>query len=409
MKVIISTGQGRLHLIESAKAIKKAGVEVNVITGWIPPAYLSDALLNFIGGFVGRTNLAYGLRKRSPKEFGKKELLANSMAEFCLHFLFIFSKFNLIKRDKAAVIGWKLFGSRSKKFIKNADVFHVRSGAGHGAIQKARKKGMKILVDHSAAHPLEIYKQLAKIYKLKEIHVDPNSGLWKMVLDDCSKADLILVNSDYVKRTFVENGYDSDLLRVIPLGIREDFFNLKKNYKKSDKLKIIYTGSVNKWKGVHLIIEAAKELLSKNIPFEINLIGSVSKEIEIPKDLIKDEILIFHGHVPQDELKLHLINADMYVFPSYCEGAAQSLKEAMAIGLPVIATEQSGVPITHAENGWVIMDNSSKAIIDAVILLNSNEELRKSLGQNASKIISNDHTWENYGKNVAKLYKDLLQ
>lgn len=55
------------------------------------------------------------------------------------------------------------------------------------------------------------------------------------------------------------------------------------------------------------------------------------------------------------------------------------------------------------------MDNSSKAIIDAVILLNSNEELRKSLGQNASKIISNDHTWENYGKNVAKLYKDLLQ
>lgn len=409
MKTIISTGQGRLHLIESAKAIKKAGIEIKIVTGWVPPSFLSDRFLNVLGSFLGRSNLAYGLRKRTPKELLRKEILANSFSEFYIQFLFLLSNRNIIRRNTAAVAGWRLFGKMTKRHIKNANIFHVRSGAGYIAIDKARKQGMIIVVDHSIAHPLEIQKQLSKIYKPKEIPVDPNSGLWKMVLDDCSKADIVLVNSSYVKKTFVENGYNPDQLKVIQLGIREDFFSLKNNYEISQKLKIIYTGSVIKRKGAHLIIEAAKELLTKNIPFEIHLIGSVSHEIEIPKYLVKDEILFFHGHLSQDELKFHLMNADIYVFPSYCEGSAQALKEAMAIGLPVIATEQSGGPIKHGFNGLIIKDDSSIAITNSIIELSKDKILRQELGVNAAKTISNDHTWEKYGNNVAKLYQKLLQ
>lgn len=409
MKVIISTGQGRLHLIQSAVAIKKAGVSVKVITGWIPSNMFPDRLVNLFGRIVGSKNLLYGLRKRKPKELVENCLHSHSLSEFTHQILQFLSRFGFLKKYRAVKLGWLCYGISSKRDIKKADVFHVRSGAGNsGAILKAKKQGMLVVVDHSAAHPQEIYKQLSKIYGTLDIPIDPSSGLWKLVLQDCNEADVLLVNSNYVKRTFVERGYSSDNIYVIPLGIRQDFLDLKISYETTGPFKILFTGAIRKWKGVHLIIEALETMLMKNSMIELHLIGSLSPEIHVPNHLIENNNLFLHGHLPQDELKEHLINADVYVFPSYCEGAAQSLKEAMAIGLPVIATEQSGAPLVNRQNGLIIEDNSAIAISDAILDLINDAVLREELGRNASKTISNGHTWEEYGSSVVKLYGKLL-
>ena len=65
----------------------------------------------------------------------------------------------------------------------------------------------------------------------------------------------------------------------------------------------------------------------------------------------------------------HLAKADVYVFPSLAEGCASSGMEAMAAGLPVITTRESGLPIRHGENGWLIASKSEQAISDAIICL----------------------------------------
>ena len=51
-KIIISTGQGRLHLFESAASLKKLGMKVKVITGWVPSIRTPDYLLNFLGKII---------------------------------------------------------------------------------------------------------------------------------------------------------------------------------------------------------------------------------------------------------------------------------------------------------------------------------------------------------------------
>lgn len=409
MKTIVSTGQGRLHLIESAVAIKNTGTEVKVITGWVPSEKLSNNLINNIGRLVGRSNIAYGLRKRQPKELAPKEIKSCTFAEFFIQFLFILSNFKFLKRDTATVWGWKFYGWSSKRYIKNADIFHVRSGAGHGgAIKKAKKNGMIVIADHSAAHPNEIFSQLLKAYDKTNVPFNPETGLWKMALDDCMNSDYIQVNSDYVKNSFEKNGFNGKSIIVIPLGIRKDFANLKNSYKIAEPLKLLYTGSFGRWKGAHLIIEAIENLVSLNIKFEIEIIGSISDDLIIPEWFLKNENIKLHGHLTQDNLKCYLKNSDIYIFPSYCEGAAQSLKEAMAAGLPVIATEQSGAPIIHLTNGYIIPDNSSQSLTDAIIILSKDEGLRAKLGQNAASTIKTEHTWEKYGKNVAGLYDALL-
>ncbi|MDR3651553.1 MAG: glycosyltransferase family 4 protein [Paludibacter sp.] len=409
LKVIISTGQGRLHLIESARAIKNSGVDVKVITGWVPSKYIPDTIINILGRFVGRKNISYGLRKRKPDEIEFDKIKHCSFAEFSMHFLLILSKSKLINRERAIFLGWKLFGLQSKKYIKDADIFHVRTAAGNsGAIEKAKRKGMIVLSDQSTAHPLEIYNQLSKAYRGMKMPFDVHSGLWKMVLDDCKTSDYILTSCEYVKNSLIEYGFNSQLIYVIPLGVRQDFVNLKQHYSIHNAVKLLYTGSFQRWKGSNLIIEAVERLIEANIAFQIDIIGSVSEKYDIPAWFVNHVGVKMHGHVPQDDLKSFLTNSDIYIFPSYSDGGAQSQKEAMAAGLPVITSSKSGSPIVHGENGWIIPDDSSEALFDAIKILINSENLREKLGRNASVTISTEHTWENYGNEVAKLYTELL-
>lgn len=411
MKTIISTGQGRLHLIESARAIQSAGVETRVITGWVPPRYLPDAWLNALGRLLGHKKLAYGMRKRQPADLPIRAISGCALAEFLLQGLLLLARWGFMTEDLAKTWGWRFFGWQSRKFIRNADIFHVRSGAGQGgAIAFARQQGMKVVVDHSAGHPITFYQQLLKANKdsSKDVEVNPASRFWRLVLDDCHQADVILVNSTFVKSTFLENGFHNEQLLVAQLGIRSDFFGLKNGYEHSAPIKLLFTGSFSLGKGRLIIINSMSQLLKQKYSFQLDVVGSIPDYEQIPDWFINHPMINLHGHLPQDALKIYLQQADIYIFPSYCEGAAQSLNEAMAAGLPVIATRQSGSPLRHGENGLVIADDSPAELTSAILALFENATLRETLGRNATRTIREECTWEGYGLRVADLYATLL-
>ncbi len=399
-----------MHLVDAAKAISLSGVKVNLVTGWVPSEKIPDSFLNILGLLLGRKNLAYGLRKRIISNSCTTTMHTCTFAEFFIQILFLLSKFHIVSRDQAAVIGWKMYGYQSKKYIKNAEILHIRSGAGQGgAIAKAKKNGMKIVVDHSIAHPAEAFKQLVKSNNgsLEGITISLASKFWQMVLADCMQADMIVVNSDYVKKSFTENGFDSNKLRVIPLGVRADFFGLKNKYCTHGPTKLLFTGGFGRRKGAKIIVEAMEILFATQSNFKLDIVGTSINDIIIPQWFREQPEIQLHGHIPQVDLKAFLSTSDIYIFPSYCEGAAQSLKEAMAAGLPVIATAQSGAPIIHGENGWIIPDDSSKSLAEAIVHLKSDENLREKLGRNAANTIIKEHTWEKYGKMVAEFYASI--
>lgn len=79
----------------------------------------------------------------------------------------------------------------------------------------------------------------------------------------------------------------------------------------------------------------------------------------------------------------------------------------MAAGLPVIATRESGVPIIHKKNGIIVDSKNARAIAEAVIQVGDDEQLRERLGKEASNLISEEYTWENYAQRVSNVYKEL--
>ena len=410
MRIILSTGNGRLHLVQSAVNLEKQGVDITLVQGWVPKNP-DSWMVRLSAKIIGRHNLADGFKKRRPDSFHGK-IVTCTFSEFFIQFLFHLSrKTGFIARNKAALYGWKTFGWQTRKYLKDAQIFHVRSGAGQGgAIEKAKKKEMKVVVDHSAAHPAFMEKALRQEYEeaKKPYMKGPNDCFWELVLKDCENADILLVNSEFVKKTFVNEGYPEKKIYVAYLGVRKDFQGLKNIYSIKDKIKLLFTGNFGILKGAKYILKALQILDKKDILYELNVAGTYEEAKEIiNKYPIKGELNLL-GHIPQDNLKELLNNADIYIFPSLCEGCASSLMEALAAGLPAVATDESGAPITDNINGCIVPSKNETALSNKIEWLVNNPRERERIGRAAVLLIRENYTWENYARKVVSIYEKCL-
>ncbi|MCQ2367438.1 MAG: glycosyltransferase family 4 protein [Kiritimatiellae bacterium] len=408
MKVILSTGHGRLHLVQSATWLRKLGLNVRVLTGWIPKH--PDGLLVKLASKIVRRDLTSGMKKRLVPEL-EGCVRTCPLAESLDTLLRVACRILKISTHRVSSIGWTIFGLASRKYLKDADIFHCRSGAGQGgAIKLARNRGMKILVDHSCLHPAKCEENLKDDYARwgQEIVIAPGRGVWKNVLKDCEDADMIMVNANHIRDSFVEQGYAPEKVRVVYLGVREDFQGVKKNYASHGTFRVLFTGGFIILKGAEYLLESLKILKERGVDVAYDVIGSVGA----PKALLEKYSNLpfkFYGVLPQDNLKSHLANADAYLFPSLADGCAQSGMEALTAGLPVVATYQSGLPITDGENGCVVPMKDAMAIADKIEWLIAHPEERERLGKSAAKMMREKYTWRHYAENVRDLYEELVE
>lgn len=400
IRVILSTF-GPLHLIKGAEYLSRL-VDIRLIQGWVPAWWNSWLLI--IGDRILGYKLSKTIKKRTP-QFLKGRNIGIGIPEFYAWIARMYLR-DRLSNVKAAI----MYGRLSRKYIGNADVFHVRSGSGlGGAIEKAKNEGMKVVVDHSIAHPAFMNKNLKGEFERNGEHFDSgeDNPFWQYVLSDCKKADVLLVNSNFVKETFIQQGFDAGKIVVIYLGVREDFWGLKKNYVLSKKIKLLFTGSFGFRKGGEYLLKALQLLEERELECELTIVGGYSGGKTLLEKYPSKNIRLT-GVIPQDEMKAYLQHADLYVFPSLCEGCAQSGMEALAAGLPVIATYESGLPIEDGVNGFIVKSKDEKAIVDAILRLVANDELRESIGRKAMERMKN-YTWDKYASNVVDLYLNLFQ
>lgn len=417
---ILSSGYGRLHLAQAAECLGKVGIDVKLVCGWVPKNP-DSWLVCLCSRLVGR-NLAPGLRKRTITLGVGGEVYPCAWVDFlCNGLLFLERKlFRGRLRCPIMTFMWSVFGWQTRRYIRKIGkrnaraVFHVRSGAGQGgAIKLAKKMGMKVLVDHSALHPEQSEINLKADCKRWESQtsIAPHSGVWRNVLADCAEADILMVNANHIRDSFVERGYDYEKIRVVYLGVRDDFRDVTikrlESGRKNEVPKILYTGNFSILKGAEYLLEAVRILDAQGIKVHCDIVGAVS----IPKamlDKYRGLPTTFHGPVPQDDLKHFLGDADIYLFPSLADGCAQSGMEALTAGLPVIATYQSGLPIIDGETGCVVPMKDARAIANKIEWIVMHPEEGRRLAENAAKMMREKYTWEKYAENVKKIYEDML-
>jgi len=435
MKVVLSIGCGRLHLVTSAIWLAKADVALKLICGWVPRR-ANGMLVRLCSAIIGR-DLSVGMAKRVIND-PHITVLSMPVADFFDQGLRLANRFLFRGRYTSFVasLGWRVFGLMSCRYLKDAQVFHCRSGAGRFAIAVAKRRGMKVVVDHSIAHPAFMERQLRAEYEKngEVFDLGMDSSFWQQVVKDCEEVDIVQVNSFFVRDTFIEAGFDPKKIRVVYLGEREDFFGLRKpkfepcrdgEDGERKPLRLLFTGGFGFRKGGEYILEACKILKERGVPFIMDIVGDYSSA----KNLIKryesfldihygstnsypltpnSFSITFHGPKPQDELKTFLANGDIYVFPSLAEGCAQSGMEAMSAGMCVVGTKECGFPIVDGDNGYLVPSKDAHAIADRIQWLDTHRAEIERIGANAAKLIAENYTWSKYAENTIKVYEELL-
>lgn len=409
MKILVSSGLGRLYFNKIASLLKKyTNNNVTFITGSIPNRFLVKILFYSIGKFVyGNRPSIENISQRIPEGFKKKEVVSLHIPDLILFILLFLSKLKLCNDDRAYSISYYIFGLISSFYVKNFDVLYVRAGAGSKVIDYAKKLNKTVIVEYSSAHPNDILNSLKKsksISALKTFY--QRKRLWNMAIDDVLKSDYVIVNSSYVKDSLVRNGILEKKIFINNMPINLELLPNKKNYNLSDKINIVYSGRFISWKGCDILLNTIDELSKIYSNIKLNIFGSIEPgyyKNNVFKTLKKKNYIIEHGIVSQEKLFKKLIDMDIYVFLSYSEGSAQSVKEAMAVGLPVICSKDSGAPIIHNENG-IICDVDVKACSEAISNLIESSNDRSRLGIAASEEIQNNHN----NRSFLKVFENIM-
>ena len=409
MKAIVATGFGKLYFHDTARALAGAGVEVNFLTGWVPKASQA-AMVDLLGKFLGEKHLA---TRMAARQIGGPGLSVTPVAwvEVVGTLIKLIQRTRIIPLDLAYGMEFRVAAWGSRKYLKNADVLLVRSGAGQsGAIRKARSNGLAIVTDHSIAHPAFMHQALREEFARFGLPAgyDSRADLWKLVLRDCDDADLLMVNSDFVKKTFVEQGYPADKVRVAYLGVREDFFDLKRDYRIAGPVRLLFTGNFDIRKGVRVLLEAIRRCRRSGLDLRLELLGNLGNGASCLEP--GDEIFFTHTpFAPLKQVAMSFERADLFVFPTFAEGSSRSAMEAAAAGLPLITTENCGLPLQHGKSAIYVPANDVESLAQAIALVSSDDGLRESIGRNAMKTVTENYTWMHYGRRVGGYFKEAVE
>lgn len=403
MNVIVSSF-GDLFFDRTVKALSNIA-DVTFVQGAVPSKRLSKFWIKF----SEKTKLL--IFKKITQRIDSSKYAILKSCSFC-EYAYLLSRFPFPHNDSLRAFFHCLYGYCSKRYIGKASVFHVRSGSGQGgAIRKAHEKGMIVVVDHSIPSVNYMDNILSPEYERYGgvFHLNKRSKFRKILEADCRDADYLLVNSDFVKNSLIEDGYQSDKIKVVYLGVREDFIGIKKNYEipKVEPVKMLFVGGFNFRKGAEYVLAALDILYDRGIPYKLMILGNVSEfKNEIEKHHPENIELL--GTVMYDQLKDYYASADIFVFPSLSEGSTRAGMEAMGVGLPVLVTDNCGIPAKNGVNAIVVPIKNAEAIAEGIIKLYQSRDLREKLGKEASRLIKDNYNSNSYQDNLLAFYKEIL-
>jgi len=201
--------------------------------------------------------------------------------------------------------------------------------------------------------------------------------------------------------------YRLDDAIVVGNGVDKKLFTPVKEKKKENY--ILYVGRLSYRKGLFDLLESAKQIC-QNYDIIFVLVGKGELEGKLKKiireEKLEDKVVLL-GHVGREKLIRLYQNAMVFLISSYYEGLPTVLLEAMACGLPVVATAVSGCVdvVEHRYNGLLIPPKSPEKMTEAITILLEDEELRDMLGKNARKTIEERYTWDSVADRMEKCYK----
>ena len=150
-------------------------------------------------------------------------------------------------------------------------------------------------------------------------------------------------------------------------------------------------------KGVLDLIDLAAKL--KDFPnIELRIAGNMANIQDHIKNIEVNNVT-FLGVLDKKSLNQEYLDADIFILPSYLEGSAMSIQEALCFGLPVITTFESGSFIVNNQEGFIFNAGDTEGMYNGILLLARNNQLRYMMAYKAIELMK---------KNTLSTYQDNL-
>ncbi|MFL6212862.1 MAG: glycosyltransferase family 4 protein [Blastocatellia bacterium] len=207
-------------------------------------------------------------------------------------------------------------------------------------------------------------------------------------------AKLIVVASSYTRQSLINNGVSAAKICVNPYGVDCSRFSMG-DHDPSRKLRFVFIGAINAFKGVPILLEAWQQLATQQA--ELWLVGHAP--FDTLRRLPRLPGLRYIGMLPRAELSSVLRQCDVLVFPSYYEGFGKVILEAMACGLPVLTTTATAGQdiLSQGQDGWIIEPDSVEQLIETMSACLSNRKMIRKMGE-CARTTAERFTWAEYGR-----------
>ncbi|MBE9502220.1 MAG: glycosyltransferase family 4 protein [Dehalococcoidia bacterium] len=293
------------------------------------------------------------------------------------------------------------------------DIIHDNQTLGYGILLM---KAFKIPIVATVHHPLPIDRKTDLAY-LERVQ----DRLWRIMFYPflmqhvvTKRMDrVITVSASAAEETKNVFKVPTQKLRVIYNGIDTTIFRKLDGEVKQHGHLIMVGNSQDRKKGLVYLLEALRLLQRKN-DVKLTIVDRGLPDNEYAPQLVNrynlDGRVNFTGKVGLEELVEHYSRAEVAVVPSLYEGFGLPAAEAMACGLPVIATTAGALPevVEDGKSGILVPPQDAHALAKAIEQLLNDEQLRRVMGEEGRKRVQTHFTWEQAAKKTLEVYQEVL-
>jgi glycosyltransferase involved in cell wall biosynthesis len=298
----------------------------------------------------------------------------------------------------------------ASRYVPSTSIFHGLLGVCFACLQAARRRGAITVVENPTSHLQHWQGEV--IAECNNFGINPQKAealLPTPLIDRARReyelCDKVIVLSSAARQSFEQFGYGDKAVVVWP-GVDHLFFAPALEPRPRRLFRACYVGRVEAAKGLGYLLQAWKRLQLPRA--ELLLVGEVKPEMDSLLKSCPANVRLL-GVLPAKEVAERYQESTVFVFPSANEGLALVLLEAMASGIPVIASEKSGAGdcVTDGKDGFVVPARNVDALADRILWCYQHPDETVAMGRAARTRVEQQFTLSHYGERQIALYRSL--
>jgi colanic acid/amylovoran biosynthesis glycosyltransferase len=232
-----------------------------------------------------------------------------------------------------------------------------------------------------------------------------------------AEADRVLVVSRFLEARLRALGYGGRV-DVVPSGIRLADFPFRGPRADRAEIRLLFVGRQVAYKGLDVLLRALAALESEHPGMRLDVIGdgpTRRKSRRLARRLGLGRRVLFHGERSRPEVVTALHAADILVVPSrtmpsgQAEGLSNVVKEGLAVGLPVVATRNGGIPevVPPQYVGELVPDTDAAALADRIAALVDERDQWEERARAGRRWVEEAFDWRLLAGRIATVYDEL--